>query len=110
MVDPTTIKMMQMPYSGATSMFVRIMLTKKYALPYRVIDALADHFVSFVKEQRRMPVLWHQALLVFVQRYKHELTTDQKKRVKQFLISLQKRIQEHRLLAMFMMMDTGLPM
>ena len=28
--------------------------------------------------ERRMPVLWHQSLLVFAQRYKRDLTPDQK--------------------------------
>ena len=28
--------------------------------------------------ERRMPVLWHQSLLVFAQRYKSDLTPDQK--------------------------------
>ncbi len=35
----------------------------------RVIDSLVEHFVRFEKEEKQLPVLWHQALLVFVQRY-----------------------------------------
>jgi hypothetical protein len=60
---------MRLCSSGANSIFIRVLLDKKYSLPYRVIDALVDHFVGFMKEERQLPVLWHQALLVFVQRF-----------------------------------------
>ena len=36
---------------------------------FRVVDALVDHFLSFKKEQRQLPVVWHQSLLCFVQRW-----------------------------------------
>lgn len=52
---------------------MRVLLDKKYALPYRVIDALVDHFVRFADDERQMPVVWHQTLLCFVQRYKQEI-------------------------------------
>ncbi len=29
-----------------------------------------DHFVRFADDERSMPVVWHQTLLCFVQRYK----------------------------------------
>lgn len=44
------------------------MLDKKYALPYRVLDALVAHFMRFLDDSRIMPVIWHQSLLAFVQR------------------------------------------
>ena len=62
------LRMAEMPYSGTTSFFIRVLLDKKYALPYRVVDALVDHFVRFRREERTLPVVWHQALLCFVQR------------------------------------------
>lgn len=34
--------MAQMEYCGTTSFFIRTLLDKKYALPYRVIDALVS--------------------------------------------------------------------
>ena len=58
----------ELPYSGTNSFFIRVLLDKKYALPYRVIDALVDHFTRFKSEERVLPVVWHQALLCFVQR------------------------------------------
>ena len=33
------------------------------------IDGLVDHFMQFQREERVLPVVWHQCLLCFVQRY-----------------------------------------
>ena len=43
--------------------------TLRAGLLSRVVDALVDHFLSFKKEQRQLPVVWHQSLLCFVQRW-----------------------------------------
>ncbi|GFR48122.1 hypothetical protein Agub_g9949 [Astrephomene gubernaculifera] len=67
------LRLAQLDYCGTTSFFMRVLLDKKYALPYRVIDALVDHFVRFADDERQMPVVWHQTLLCFVQRYKAEV-------------------------------------
>jgi essential nuclear protein 1 len=72
------LRIAEMPYSGVNSFFIRVLLDKRYALPYRVIDALVDHFVSFSREERQLPVVWHQALLCFVQRYKAEIRKEDK--------------------------------
>lgn len=72
------LRIAEMPYSGVNSFFIRVLLDKRYSLPYRVIDALVDHFVSFTREERQLPVVWHQALLCFVQRYKAEIRREDK--------------------------------
>lgn len=72
------LKIAEMEYSGANSIFLRILLDKKYALPFRVIDALVHHFSRFQTDRRQLPVLWHQAFLVFVQRYKEDISSEQK--------------------------------
>lgn len=41
----------------------------------QVVDALSRHFLSFGSDSRSMPLIWHISLLVFVQRYKHQLTS-----------------------------------
>lgn len=61
-------KLADMDYSGPNSLFLRVLLDKKYAMPYKVIDTVVDHFHRFRRDPRDLPVLWHQALLVFVQR------------------------------------------
>merc|ERR1719354_907052 len=71
------LKIAEMEYGGANSIFLRILLDKKYALPFRVIDSLVYHFVNFQNDTRELPVLWHQALLVFVQRYKEDIASEQ---------------------------------
>ena len=65
----STVSVRNGALAGANSIFLRVLLNKKYALPYRVIDALVHHFYKFTHDQRELPVLWHQALLVFAQRY-----------------------------------------
>lgn len=44
----TLYRLAEMDYSGANSIFLRILLDKKYALPYRVVDAVVFHFLRFV--------------------------------------------------------------
>jgi essential nuclear protein 1 len=80
-------------YSGPTSLFIRVLLNKKYALAFRVIDALVNHFLSFAAEERVLPVLWHQALLAFVQRYKQDITVEQKEAFRKLL-----RLKKHHLM------------
>ncbi|KAK3109840.1 snoRNA-binding rRNA-processing protein [Teratosphaeriaceae sp. CCFEE 6253] len=84
--------------AGACNILLRTLLEKKYALPYQVVDAVVDHFMRLRIARPdgdadtrmsgaggksgamdyRLPVLWHQCLLAFAQRYKHELTEDQR--------------------------------
>ncbi|KAK9711445.1 snoRNA-binding rRNA-processing protein [Basidiobolus ranarum] len=72
------LRLAEMEYTGPNSLFIRVLLDKKYALPFKVIDALVFHFIRFKNDPREMPVLWHQAFLVFAQRYKEDLTPEQK--------------------------------
>ncbi|CAG8667210.1 15048_t:CDS:2 [Acaulospora morrowiae] len=72
------LRLAEMDYTGPNSLFIRILLDKKYALPYKVVDALVFHFLRFKNDERAMPVLWHQSFLVFAQRYKQDLTPEQK--------------------------------
>ncbi|WVR06441.1 hypothetical protein IAU60_003472 [Kwoniella sp. DSM 27419] len=78
------MRLASMDYTGPNSLFIRILLDKKYALPYKVVDALVFHFIRLANSPRsrdgedKLPVLWHQSLLVFVQRYGSDLTQDQK--------------------------------
>lgn len=81
----TLLKLAEMPLSGAQLLFLRTLLLKKYALPYRVVDALADYFAQFGDYEEELPVVWHQSLLVFAQHYKMELTLEQKEELKPVL-------------------------
>lgn len=76
------LKLAEMEYSGSTSLFMRTLLDKKYALPYIVLDAVSAHFLRFARDERQMPVVWHQCLQTFVQRYKEDLTIEEKEEMK----------------------------
>jgi essential nuclear protein 1 len=94
--------------AGACNIFIRTLLEKKYALPYRVVDALVFHFMRFRAMQQqeddanmtaayvdsrkgalnqKLPVLWHQSLLAFAQRYKNEITEDQREALLDLLLT-----------------------
>ncbi|GAW08251.1 cell adhesion protein byn-1 [Lentinula edodes] len=80
------LRIAEMDYTGPNSLFIRVLVDKKFELPYKVVDALVFHFIRLSNtykarnrgESDRLPVLWHQSLLVFVQRYGSDLTPDQK--------------------------------
>jgi len=88
------LKIALLPYSPTNSHFLLIFLDKRYSLPYKVVDTLVEHFMGFRNETRTLPVLWHQCLLVFIRRYKDDLTTEQKGDLKDLL-----HIQHHPLIS-----------
>jgi len=73
------------PWYGTTAILMAALVNKKYALPVRVIDNLVLHFCAFIGEERALPMVWHRALLIFVQRYKFELTDEHKRRIRDLL-------------------------
>lgn len=79
------LKIAEMDYSGANSIFLKTLFDKKYALPYRVIDAVVHHYIRFKNDKRALPVLWHQSLLSFVQRYKTDISVEQKEALSELL-------------------------
>lgn len=72
----------QLPFSATTCIIMKSLIEKKYALPYRVVDAVVGNFLEMKNDTRPMPLLWHQCLLSFAQRYKTELTVEQKEKLK----------------------------
>jgi len=79
------LKLTEMTYSGTTSLFIKILVNKKYSLPRQVVDGLVKHFCNFMNETRALPVIWHQSLLVFAQRYKLEINEEQRQKFKELL-------------------------
>ncbi|KAF8659961.1 hypothetical protein HU200_058043 [Digitaria exilis] len=79
------VKLAEMEYCGTTSYFIKLFLDKKYALPYRALDAVLAHFMRFLDDERIMPVIWHQSLLAFVERYKNELEKKDKEKLVRLL-------------------------
>ena len=87
--------------AGSANIFIRILLGKKYALPYKVVDALVFHFLRFRAskdlngdesaglgaKEAKLPVLWHQSLLIFAQTYRNEITEDQREALLDLLLA-----------------------
>jgi len=73
------------PWYGTTSILIATLINKKYALPLRVVETMIAHFCAFGNDTRMLPVVWHRALLLFMQRYKYDLTVDQRRRFKELL-------------------------
>jgi essential nuclear protein 1 len=79
------VKLAKYDYSGPRSIFIKTLLDKKYALPSRAVDSLVEYFGKFAGYDDDLPVLWHQSLLIFAQRYKGELNQDQRALLKGLL-------------------------
>lgn len=74
----------------AATVFIRVLIEKKYALPYQTLDELVFYFMRFRKAAQMemgsseegdlppLPVVWHKAFLAFAQRYKNDITDDQR--------------------------------
>lgn len=78
----TLVKIAQQPFRGPCSVFLRVLIDKQMSLPYQAIDALVGYFYRFLEThsaEEVLPVLWHQTLLSFVQRYKNDLQLEQLK-------------------------------
>lgn len=73
------------PWYGTTSILIAALANKKCALPLQVLESLVAHFYAFVSDSRVLPLVWHRALLIFVQRYKFELSDDQRRRIRELL-------------------------
>jgi essential nuclear protein 1 len=65
---------------GPTSLFIRVLLDKKHALPYKVLDAIVFNFIrrADTHSPGALSILWHRNLLVFCQRYAANIAPEQK--------------------------------
>ena len=90
--------------AGPCNIFIKTLLEKKYALPFKVIDALVFHFLRFraaagadamdtgsvagdLGGAAKLPVIWHQCLLAFAQRYRNDITEDQREALLDLLLT-----------------------
>lgn len=108
--------LLEQEFSPAATVFIRVLIEKKYALPYQTIDDIVFYFMKFriitdakasftidndrmdnedellddsklqmnMAQHRRLqqapplPLVWHKSLLAFAQRYKNDITDDQR--------------------------------
>ncbi|KAK6341696.1 snoRNA-binding rRNA-processing protein [Orbilia brochopaga] len=68
----------EMEYTGPACIFIKVLIEKKYALPYTTIDAVCFQFGRHKDTEDKMPLLWHQSLLSFATRYKYDFTENQR--------------------------------
>jgi len=86
------MKLCEMDYGIGTGYFIKVLIGKRYALPTQALNAVVEFFKRFYnEEEEQLPVIWHQALLLFVQQYKYSFTQDQVKDLKK----LYKKHQHH---------------
>ncbi|KAH6635319.1 Bystin-domain-containing protein [Chaetomium sp. MPI-SDFR-AT-0129] len=78
---------------SATNHMLLILLKKKYALPWQCIDSLVFHFLRYAAAARdgdaprSLPVIFHQCLLAFAERYRNDITEDQREALLDLLLN-----------------------
>lgn len=88
-------QLVQREFKPSTTVFIRVLIEKKYALPYQTLDELVFYFMRYRRAAQSqadlmdedgqskdklppLPVVWHKAFLSFAQRYKNDITDDQR--------------------------------
>lgn len=93
------IKLTEFDYQIGSGYFIKVLLSKRYALPTKALDILIDFFCKFgVPDEDEdkvpeMPVMWHQSLLAFVSAYKYYLTEEHRNKLKALF-----KVQQHYLI------------
>ncbi|KAK3318518.1 Bystin-domain-containing protein [Apodospora peruviana] len=86
---------------SATNYLLKVLLEKQYALPWQCIDSLVFHFLRYAATAnaevrpgaantaaaRALPVIFHQCLLAFAQRYRNDITEDQREALLDLLLN-----------------------
>lgn len=73
------LKIAEMPYGPARCVFLMDLISKNYALPYRVLDTIVDHFFRYTYDKQiEFNVQWHQTLLKFCQLYTRDISSEQR--------------------------------
>lgn len=75
------LKIAEMPYSATRCVFLMDLISKNYALPYRVLDGIVSHFTRYTSVPVELNVQWHQTLLKFCQLYCKDIAEDQKEAI-----------------------------
>jgi essential nuclear protein 1 len=57
--------------------FMQVLLRKKYALPYQVVDKLVEFFTQTASTNDELPILWHRTFQLFVESYANDLSGGQ---------------------------------
>ncbi|KAK3688487.1 Bystin-domain-containing protein [Podospora appendiculata] len=81
---------------SATNYLLKALLEKRHALPWQCIDSLVFHFLRYaatadgqsgMQGYGSLPVIFHQCLLAFAQRYRNDITEDQREALLDLLLT-----------------------
>ncbi|KAK4193687.1 Bystin [Podospora australis] len=79
---------------SATNYMLKVLLEKRYALPWQCLDSLVFHFLRYAAAARDeenthadLPVIFHQCMLIFAQRYRNDITEDQREALLDLLLT-----------------------
>lgn len=103
--------LLEQEFTPAATVFIRVLIEKRYALPYQTIDDLVFYFMRFrvvtdkqssfeinnemdddilgnvdidmtehkkIQQAPPLPLVWHKAFLSFAEKYKNDITDDQR--------------------------------
>lgn len=103
--------LLEQEFTPAATVFIRVLIEKRYALPYQTIDDLVFYFMRFrvvtdkkssfeinnemdddvlgnvdidmtehkkIQQAPPLPLVWHKAFLAFAEKYKNDITDDQR--------------------------------
>jgi len=71
------VKISELPFTSINAIILRALIDKRMSLPTQALDTLVGYFHKFVKDDRTLPVLWHQTLLSFLTKYGHDMLPEQ---------------------------------
>lgn len=76
------VKIAEMGFTGATAIFIKTLLEKKYALPTRVLNVLVSFFVKYEDSEVVLPVIFFQLILRVCELYSSCMDEMQKSAIK----------------------------
>jgi essential nuclear protein 1 len=78
--------------AAATNTLLKALLEKGYALPWQVVDSLFFFFTRTAAAAQTsnqiLPVIWQKNLLIFAERYRNDITEDQREALLDVLLAV----------------------
>lgn len=86
------MKLTMMPYTGPVNIFLKALVSKRYALPVSVLNCLFDWIMSFEQHSAvKLNVIWFQTVLSIVELYSDYFSMEQKDEMKRLV----KKVHKH---------------
>jgi essential nuclear protein 1 len=78
----TLLQLIEMEYCNTTSFFIRALLKRNYTLTHDIVESVIKYFIKFRTDVKILPVIWHQTLLTFVQKYSSNICASSREAIK----------------------------